>query len=355
MKGTELMTTMADTLFSYILPGKAAHPAPGLDQAREAERIGLNGIFLSERWETKELGAMMGALTQATSRITLVAGLTHFGTRHPLVQAGMAQTLQMLSGNRFVLGFGRGVVSHFRQMGIHVPNMQGMADHADILRRLWAGETVHYSGPAGEFPEMALPMGTDNPPPILIGTIGPKTLALAGQHFDGVVLHPFLTVDGVARSIRIVREAAAAAGRDPMAVKIYATIVTAPDTLTDKQRADILEARAVSYFMHRELGMPIVSTNGWDEAPLDAMAETGLARLEYGSGDMQETRRLMAEAVSLLPPEWLTTGAATGSVAQCVARLKEYLDVGVDYILLHGTTPDQQGPLVEAMRGVSHG
>ena len=140
-----------------------------------------------------------------------------------------------------------------------------------------------------------------------------------------------------------------------MAIKIYATIVTAPDTLTDKQRADILEARAVSYFMHRELGLPIVSTNGWDEAPLDLMAETGLARLEYGSGDMQETRRLMAEAVSLLPPEWLTTGAATGSVAECVARLKEYLNAGVDYILLHGTTPDQQGPLVDAMRVTEHG
>ena len=349
------MPTMADTLFSYILPGKAAHPVPGLEQAREAERIGLNGIFLSERWETKELGAMMGALTQATNRITLVAGLTHFGTRHPLVQAGMAQTLQKLSNNRFVLGYGRGVVSHFRQMGIPVPNLQGMADHVDILRRLWAGETVHYSGPAGEFPEMALPIGIETPPPILIGTIGPKTLALSGRHFDGVVLHPFLTVEGVRRSIAIVREAAANAGRDPMGVKIYATIVTAPDTLSDAQRADILEARAVSYFMHRELGLPIVATNGWDEAPLDALAETGLARLEYGSGNLQETRRLMAEAVSLLPPDWLTTGAATGSVDQCVARLREYLDAGVDYILLHGTTPDQQGPLVDAMRAIQIG
>ncbi|MES2493357.1 MAG: TIGR03857 family LLM class F420-dependent oxidoreductase [Pseudomonadota bacterium] len=342
--------TLADRLFSYILPGKAPHPGPGLEQAREAERIGLDGIFLSERWETKELGAVMGALTQATSRITLVAGLTHFGTRHPLVQAGMAQTLQALSGNRFVLGYGRGVPSQFRQMGIPVPNLQGMADHVDILRRLWAGETVTYSGPAGEYPEMALPIGTDAPPPVLIGTIGPKTLALAGRHFDGVVLHPFLTADGVRRSVELVRGAAADAGRDPLAVKFYATVVTAPDFLSDAQRADILEARAVSYFMHREVGLPIVTTNGWTEAPLDALAATGLAKLEYGAGNMAETRRLMAEAVSLLPPEWLASGAATGSVDQCAARLNEYIDAGADYILLHGTTPDQQGPLVERLR-----
>lgn len=346
------MTTMADKLFSYILPGQAPDARPGLMQAREAEKLGHGGIFLSERWETKELGAVMGALTQVTDRLTLVAGLTHFGTRHPLVQAGMAQTLQTLSGNRYVLGFGRGVPSQFRKLGIPVPNMQGIADHVMILRKLWAGETVSYSGPAGEYPEMQLPQGCDTPPPIIIGTIGPKTLALAGAHFDGVVLHPFLTVEGVERSIRIVRDAAREAGRDPAAVKIYATIVTAPDFLPDKKRADILEARAVSYFMHREIGLPIVKTNGWDEAPLDRMEETGLAKLEYGSGDINETRRRMAEAVTLLPPEWLTTGAAVGSVDKCVERLGEYLRAGVDYLLLHGTTPDQQGPLVEVMRGV---
>ena len=37
------------------------------------------------------------------------------------------------------------------------------------------------------------------------------------------------------------------------------------------------EARAVSYFMHREVGLPIVSANGWDEAPLGHLMATGLA------------------------------------------------------------------------------
>ena len=346
------MTNLGDVLFSYILPGKAADARVGLEQARQAEALGLRGVFLSERWETKELGAVMGALTQATQSVTLVAGLTHFGTRHPLVQAGMSQTMQTLSGNRFVLGYGRGVQSQFRKLGIPLLNLQGMADHLDILRKLWAGETVRYRGPAGDYPEMQLPQGCATPPPVLLGAIGPRTLALGGAHFDGVVLHPFLTTDGVARSIGIVRDAARAAGRDPRAVTVYATIVTAPDTLSEQQRADILEARAVSYFMHAELGRPIIAANGWDEAPLARLAQTGLSRLEYGTGDIRETRRLMAEAVSLLPPEWLTSGAAVGSVAQCVDRLRQYVSAGVDRILLHGTTPDQQAPLVAAMRGI---
>src|SRR3546814_5105478 len=66
---------LINRLNAYILPGRAAHPAPGHEQAQAGEALGLGGIFLSERWETKELGAMTGALTQATSRVTLVAGL----------------------------------------------------------------------------------------------------------------------------------------------------------------------------------------------------------------------------------------------------------------------------------------
>jgi 5,10-methylenetetrahydromethanopterin reductase len=348
------MTLKTDAVFSYILPGKVRDARLGLDQAREAERLGLAGVFLSERWESKELGSVMGALSQATSRVTLVAGLTHFGTRHPLVQAGMGQTLQTLSGNRFVMGYGRAVPSQFRKLGIPVLNNQGMADYVAILRMLWAGETVCYNGPAGDYPEMQLPQGCDTPPPVILGAIGPKTLALGGAHYDGVVLHPFLTVEGVSRSIGIVRDAARSAGRDPDSVTVYATVVTAPDTLSPEQRTDILEARAVSYFMHREVGLPIVSANGWDEAPLGHLMATGLARLEYGAGDPKETRRLMSEAASLLPPDWLTTGAAVGSVEHCVERLSEYLEAGADRILLHGTTPEQQGPLVTAMRGSEH-
>jgi 5,10-methylenetetrahydromethanopterin reductase len=134
----------------------------------------------------------------------------------------------------------------FRKLGIPVLDNAGMADYVGILRKLWAGETVTYSGPAGNYPEMQLAQPCEATPPVILGAVGPKTLALAGAHFDGVVLHPFLSVAGVARSVAIVRDAAERAGRDPVAVRIYATVVTAPDTLSDAERANILEARAVS-------------------------------------------------------------------------------------------------------------
>ena len=338
---------------AYILPGRVSDARVGLEQAQIGEKLGLGGIFVSERWDTKETGAVMGALTQATSQVKLIAGLTHFGTRHPLVLAGMGATLQKLSSGRCVLGFGRNVPSLFRKFGIPVVNNAAMADFTDILRRLWAGQTVSYSGPVGDFPAMQLGQPCDDPPPLILGAIGPKTLALAGTHFDGVVLHPFLTVEGVQRSVAIVHDAARDAGREPESVKIYATIVTAADTLAPEQRQDIVEARAVSYFMHREIGALIIAMNRWDEAPMNRVIEKGLSRLEFGQSDIATARAQMAEAASLLPEEWLRTGAAVGSINNCVACLTDYLAAGADEILLHGTTTDQLGPLIDAMPAVS--
>lgn len=344
------MAVTSDTLYSYVLPGHVKDARAVIGQAREAERLGLGGIFLSERWETKELGATMGALTQVTERIDLVAGLTHFGTRHPLVLAGMGATMQALSGGRFTLGFGRGVPPAFRKLGIPVPNNEGMADYADILRRLWAGETITYDGGAGTYPAMQLAQACDNPPPILLGATGPKTLAMAGAHFDGVVLHPFLTVEGVRKSARIVRDAARAAGRDPAALTIYACIVTAPDYLGEVECAKLRDARAVSYFMHRHVGLPIIEMNGWDEAPMDRLIAMDLARLDYGQTNVDEAKRLMTEAARSLPTDWLLGGSASGSVETCLERYGEYLAAGADRILIHGTTPDQQGKLIAATK-----
>jgi probable F420-dependent oxidoreductase len=335
-------------LGAYALPGRIADPRPGLQQAVTGEALGLGSIWVAERWEKKEIAATLGALSQRTQRIKLVAGMTHFGTRHPIVLAGMAATLQALSGNRFVLGFGRSVAFLWKNLGVPVPVNAAMADYAKILRSLWAGETVSYDGPAGRYPHMRMPELPDVPPPLLLAAIGPKTLALAGEHFDGVVLHPFLSAEGVQRSAAIVRAAAEAAGRDPASVKVYAEVVVAPDA----SEADILSAvsmRAVTYFTIRDLGGQLVAMNGWDAAPLERLlADSRYVNIEGQKGTHEELRAKMKEAVDLLPPQWLEEGAAAGTAQSVARRLLEYRSAGADEIVLHGTTTDRLGPLVSA-------
>ena len=61
------MAQLAPDLGAYILPGKVSSPTAGITQAMEGERIGLGTVWCSERWETKETGATLGAVSHATS------------------------------------------------------------------------------------------------------------------------------------------------------------------------------------------------------------------------------------------------------------------------------------------------
>jgi len=335
----------------YVLPGKATDARLGISQAVIAEKIGLGAIWASERWATKETGVVLGAIAQATRTIGLRTGTTHFGTRHPLVLAGLCSTLQNISEGRFEMAIARSLPDKWRRIGVSAQTNQSMIDTLDILRRLWAGETVSYSGPAGIFPEIAVTDRPERNTPVLLAAVGPKTLALAGAHFDAAVLHPFLTPDGVRRSATIVREAARAAGRDPAAVRIVATVVVAPDMSEADTRAAI-NARAATYMVHRAMVLPILAANQWDVAQLDPISALGLERLETGLATVEEVRSRMLEASALIPEHWLREGAAAGSAAVVAARLKEYRAAGADEILLHGATADRLEGLVDAYRSL---
>lgn len=335
-------------LAAYALPGRVTDPRLGITHAIEAERIGLGQIWLSERFETKETGATCGAVAQATKRIEIVAGLTNFTARHPLLSAGLGTTMQLLSGNRFAMGMGRSVAAYLKMVGLPVYKLEHMAEYATLLRQLWAGETVNYDGILGKFPRLSAPEVPDKAPPLILGAVGPKTLALGGRLFDAVVLHPLLTTDAVARSAQIVRDAAKEAGRDPASVKVIACIVTGADNLTAEEFADAIHARTISYMVHRALGLPIIQMNGWDEEPMNRLIDSGLGFLELQKGDNRKIRAQLAEAIKMLPDEWITTGTAVGTVEQCAARWWDYRKAGADQILIHGTTPERLENLVRA-------
>ena len=99
-----------------------------------------------------------------------------------------------------IIGIGRSVDAMWAAVGLPKSTNASIIDHADIFRRLCRGEKVRYDGPAGTFPSLRLNDVPDQPvPPLVFAAIGPKALALAGRHFDGVLLHPFLTPEAVRR------------------------------------------------------------------------------------------------------------------------------------------------------------
>jgi 5,10-methylenetetrahydromethanopterin reductase len=335
-------------LGSYVLPGGVADPRPAIEQARQAEAGGLGTVWIGERYDTKDLPSLAGALSQATTQVRIGAAVTHTGLRHPMVLASMGQTLQALSGGRFLLGLGRSAKWRWRNYGVPAPTLASLGDTADILRQLWAGETVSYEGPAGRFPRLRLAQRIAGPPPpVLLAAVGPNTLHLAGRSFDGVILHPFLTAAAVGRGVRMVRDAAAEAGRDPAGLRCYATVVVAPDRSVETTELAV-RARAAGYFQVTGLGDALVAANGWDRDDLARYRRhPTLVSLGDEQADKVLSRRELVEVSRSLPDEWLSSSSAAGSAADCAVSLHEYLDAGADELVLHGTTAEHLGSLTE--------
>ena len=84
-----------------------------------------------------------------------------------------------------------------------------------IYRRLWRGEAFDHDGPAGRYPFLSLDSSFDERIPVLMMAIGDRSLELAGRVADGVVLHTFLTDETLARSVGVIRKAAAERGPRP--------------------------------------------------------------------------------------------------------------------------------------------
>ena len=324
---------------TYILPGRVSDPQRGIVEAQDAQRIGLGGIWISERYAVKEPAVLSGAVVQAAPGLRI--GSTMYAhMRHPVVTASVANLMQALSGDRFTLLLARSVPAFFAALGQPPLTFARLGDLISICRRLWAGETVAYDGILGSFPAARLTdLYEGPPPPIVFTAIGPKSLAFAGAHCDGVLLHSFLTPDGVRRSTAIVREAAERAGRDPASVRIIHNIVVAPDLPPDEEEA-VVGGRAVTYFQLPTFGELIVEMNGWEQSELDKLrAHPMLSNLGGGTADQAFTRQQLVEASRSLPRWWLREGAAMGTAAECARQLMPFLDAGADEIQLHGSAP----------------
>ncbi|HEY1119183.1 MAG TPA: TIGR03857 family LLM class F420-dependent oxidoreductase [Acidimicrobiales bacterium] len=334
----------------YGLAGHTASPGDLVEEARLAESLGIGSVFLSERFNVKDAGVMAGAAAAATDRIGIATAATNHNTRHPLVTATMATTLHRLSGGRYAFGLGRGFDLLFDVMGL--PRVTGaqMADAISVYRRLWHGEAFGHSGPAGEYPYLSQDPSFDEDVPVLMMAIGEKSLRLAGQVADGVVLHTFFTDETLARSVATVRRAAEEAGRDPASVRVWSVLATVEESIDEELRLRKLVGRLATYL--QGYGEVLVRANGWSLDALRAFREHPLVQGYPGAfdavGTVEELTRLAEEAI---PAEWLAA-AAYGTAARCARRVQDQLDAGADSVVLHGATPSELAPVLAAWRQV---
>jgi len=332
----------------YTLAGAPQSPAELFEEVAEAEDQGLGSAFISERFNIKEAVTLSGAVGAASRTLGIATAATNHNTRHPAVLASYATTMHRLTGGRFTLGLGRGIAPLFNAYGIPPITTAQMEDVAGMLRRLFRGELVlGHDGPAGSYPVLHLDSSFDEDIPLGLVAFGPRTLALAGRAFDMVVLHTFFTDETVERAVRTVRTAAEQAGRDPGSVRIWSCYATIHDGLPEDLRLRKTVGRLATYL--QGYGDLLVATNGWDPEVLARFRADQVVTSVPGAIDAKADEATLEHIATLLPEAWLEP-AATGSPQRCAERVLRQFDLGVDGVIMHGATPGELAPVVEAYR-----
>jgi probable F420-dependent oxidoreductase len=246
------------------------------------------------------------------------------------------------------LGIGRGIAAMYAAFGIPSVTTAQMEDFARVMRRLWRGEVIlDHDGPIGKYPVLFLDPDFDEDIRLALVAFGPQSLALGGRAFDDVVLHTYFTSETLQRSVETVKNAAEKAGRDPDQVRVWSCFATVGDHLPEELRLKKTVARLATYL--QGYGDLLVATNDWDRAVLQRFRDDPVVQSIPGGIDHKATPQQIEHIATLLPDDWFEP-SATGSAAQCVARIRQEFDYGADALIMHGATPDELEPIVTAYR-----
>ena len=207
--------------------GIAAHPFSDpralFRWADLCEETGVDSIWQSDRLISEEpyLESMstMAALAGATEKVKFGMNAVVVTTRDPLVLAKQCATVDYLSGGRLlpVFGVGNAHAPEFTATGRSPKGRGGLADEAlDLMRRLWAGETVDHEGEHFQWRGVRIsPLPVQQPLPLWTGGHSKPAIrrtARIGTGWLGGLQDP-ATVGPVVEAIH--REAAAIGRRIP--------------------------------------------------------------------------------------------------------------------------------------------
>ena len=169
-----------------------------LDMIRAIEDLGYDSVWVGEhllyRWPDREprgpweAWAIMAAIGAVTSRIEFGPLVACTAFHNPAVLAKRADTIDEISGGRFVLGLGAGWnETEFRAFGVPFDHRIARFEEAfTIIRGLLRDGAVDFEGTWYSARDCELlPRGPrTGGPPLMIGSIGERMLRITTPHVD---------------------------------------------------------------------------------------------------------------------------------------------------------------------------
>jgi alkanesulfonate monooxygenase SsuD/methylene tetrahydromethanopterin reductase-like flavin-dependent oxidoreductase (luciferase family) len=246
-------------------------PASLRTVAAEADEAGADELWLWEDCFQQGGVAQAAVALSASERLVVGVGLIPAPLRNVASTAMEFATLEAMFPGRVRLGVGHGIQPWMRQAGAAVASpMTLMREYVLALRALFAGETVTVAGRYVQLSEVALEYPPPQQLPVLIGGTGAKTLRLAGEIADGVILDSRYTCTSARDALAQV--AAGRAGRsDPFDTVGFIACAPGDDA------ADQLAQKAATFGLAPEDGFGVGGTATDIAAGLKPYLDAGIS------------------------------------------------------------------------------
>ena len=176
-----------------------------LEQISWAETLGFDSVWLTEHHfsddgYTPSPLVIAGAIGQVTSKMRIGTNLMLLPLADPLRLAEDAATLSILTGGRFDLGVGLGYreleFDYFGRKLSHRPSL--MEEGVLLLRKAWAGETIHHHGKRFQVDGLNVTPVPKDPPRLFMGGMSEPAIARAARLGDG-----FLSTGGIGHDMYV--------------------------------------------------------------------------------------------------------------------------------------------------------
>jgi F420-dependent oxidoreductase-like protein len=316
-----------------------SRPADHLALAQEADRLGLDSVWVAEAYGS-DSPSMLAWIAGQTEQIGIGSAVMQIPARTPAMTAMTAATIDTLSGGRFRLGLGISgpqVSEGWHGVRFAKP-LARTREYVQIVRAALARQALHH---AGQFYQLPLPDGPGKAlklgfaphradVPIYLAAIGPRNLELAGEIADGVLI-VFFSPDHAAAILASLAAGRARAGTDLAGFDVLASV---PVVLGEDPRAC---AELVRWYAALYLG----GMGSREQNFYNALA----ARMGFADAAAQVQQLYLAkrhrEAADAVPFEFIDATALLGDQDRIAAGLRRYAEAGVTTLAAMLFTTDE--------------
>ncbi|MBI3302512.1 MAG: LLM class flavin-dependent oxidoreductase [Deltaproteobacteria bacterium] len=318
-----------------------------------AEKRGFTHAWLYDsQMLSSDVYAALALCAVNTQKIFLGPGVTNPASRIAPVTACSIASINALAPGRVILGIGTGNTAR-RTLGMPAARLSQMREHIEVCRDLLAGKTTAYQeGERRRMIKFLNPkegsINIKNKIPIYVAASGPKTLELAGEIADGIILFGAVSPSLIDFVMSHVRAGAERAGRNPK--KIYTLCMTAFHLTQPGEKLETPRVRkAVGPFVTSSSNIYAFSCPNPEDLPAnlrnDIMAFKGVYR---ASDESIETRhlRLYSEYLQgfkkehepLVTEKMIRATTLTGTHDEVIEAIQNMKKAGIQQVAIQPIT-----------------